>query len=43
MDDELRRFQAMIFTMELAADQAASAEEATEIILLAASYEPTTD
>lgn len=40
--DEIRRFQAMVYTTALADEIAATEEEASAIIALAVSYEPTT-
>jgi hypothetical protein len=40
MDDGIREFQIMVFTMDLIADQTDSTDEAAELIKLAASYGP---
>lgn len=42
MNEEIRNFQIMIWTIETCDTQAATTEEADELILLAASYQPNT-
>jgi len=40
VNDEARTFQTMVFTMDMICCQAATTEEAAELIMLAASYGP---
>jgi hypothetical protein len=40
MDAGIKEFQIMVFTMDMIAEQAATTDEAAELIMLAASYGP---
>jgi hypothetical protein len=42
VNEEIRNFQIMVFTMDMIAEQAPTTQEADELIKLAASYEPST-